>query len=183
MMQTQSSRRGASKVSATADKKDMIQLDRDFEPGPNDVICGGRNEKKAFNHNHHFHKIIEDHIEPYLQCQSRIHRSILFGRIVSMVRKRSPRGGFVRYSHENQCYFQIGSHAAREKVGQALRKICRRRQNNKKQLGASCQKQDTNRSASAPGVPTDVLLGIQVTTTAQQNNHDSIPSSPFGHLT
>lgn len=101
-------------------------LGPDFQPGPKDVICTGRQGGKAvYIHNHHFRKLIDDHVEQYNQCHTRIDRSILFNRIVRLVRKRSPLGGFVKFSEEHRCYVEIGNQVAREKVGQALRKAWR----------------------------------------------------------
>lgn len=94
-----------------------------FRPGQYDVICNQRG-KDVRDHNHHFHQIIDDHLEVYSQCKTRLDKSILVLALVDMIRERgSPGGGFIKFCHKRMRYVEIGDRSARQKVAHALRKV------------------------------------------------------------
>lgn len=97
-------------------------LGPDFRPGQHDVICNQRGNDVR-DHNHHFRQIIDDHLEVYSQCKTRLDKSILVLALVDMIRERgSPGGGFIKFCHKRMSYVEIGDRCARQKVAHALRK-------------------------------------------------------------
>lgn len=95
-------------------------LGSDFRPGQYDVIC--ERGKDSYNHNHHFREIIQEHLELYSQCQTKVDKSVLVLALVDVVRERSQGGGFIKFCHRRSCYIEIGDRGARQKVAHALRK-------------------------------------------------------------
>lgn len=104
-------------------KDSETPLGPDFRPSQYDVICHQR-DRETHEHNHHFRKIINEHLELYSQCKTRLDKSVLVLALVELIRERgSPGGGFVKLCENKEGYVEIGDRCARQKVAHALRKL------------------------------------------------------------
>ena len=54
---------------------------------------------------------------------SRAQKTAIVTDVVRLVRSQSPGGGFVKFDKDRQQWFEVGDHAARERVGQAFRDL------------------------------------------------------------
>lgn len=111
----------ASSSAATCFLREFKPLANNFAPGPCDVICA--RGKAPFSHagNIKFRQIITDHLDAYSNTATRVAKSNIVTKIVDMVRKSSPLGGFVK--HYDGKWYEVGDRIAREKVGQGFRDI------------------------------------------------------------
>ena len=98
----------------------MTPLPDDFEPGPDDVICG--RGKKCYNHigNERFRRRVLTFLEEYSRAKSKLDKSGVLSKVVYEVRQNSPKGGFVKQD-ANGVWFEVGDFLAREKTSQAFR--------------------------------------------------------------
>ena len=99
----------------------MILLPDEFRPGRFDVICARGNEAKNHHGNVMFRKIVRSFVPQYSQATSRFKKSMIVSQIVDAVRQQSPDGGFVK--EEAGHWYEVGTHLAREKVGQSFRNL------------------------------------------------------------
>lgn len=98
-----------------------------FQPRPEDVICA--RGKSAWNHpgNERFRILLEMNFEKYIKATTKLQKSILVSDIIASVYQGE--GIFVKRSKCGN-WFQVGDPIAREKVGQCLRDMMQRRQQN-----------------------------------------------------
>lgn len=121
-------------------------LPKEFVPGGWDIIC--HSSKEAHEHgkfvivcsrqahsipshpsitstvgNRRFNICIGNHVSAYNKAKSRPEKSALISHIVVSIRESSTTGaGFVRFDMETRRWYEVGDKAARDKVGQSLRK-------------------------------------------------------------
>jgi len=151
----------------------MKPLALDFFPGPMDVVCA--RGSAAHNHpgNRLFREKIRQNLEGYLQATSKYTKSMIVTSIVRKVRKDSPSGGFVK--KEDEKWYEVGDHIAREKVGQSFRdslhtmyKSSSKAKNSRsKALKSSSKKFQTENSQTIPE---------QASVTSEQHEIDSLDS-------
>lgn len=98
----------------------MTPLPENFEPGPDDVICG--RGKKCYNHigNERFRQRVLTFLNEYSRAKSKLDKSGVLSKVVYEVRQHSPKGGFVKQD-ANGVWFEVGDFLAREKTSQAFR--------------------------------------------------------------
>jgi len=98
----------------------MTPLPENFEPGPDDVICG--RGKKCYNHigNERFRQRVLTFLDEYSRAKSKLDKSGVLSKVVFEVRQNSPKGGFVKQD-SNGVWFEVGDFLAREKTSQAFR--------------------------------------------------------------
>lgn len=121
-------------------KDSETPLGPDFRPSQYDVICHQR-DKETHEHNHHFRKIINDHLELYSQCKTRLDKSVLVLALVELIRERgSPGGGFVKLCENKKGYVEIGDRCARQKVAHALRKLLTAKASGEKRKSSAISK-------------------------------------------
>jgi hypothetical protein len=98
----------------------MTPLPSNFEPGPDDVICG--RGKKCYNHigNERFRQRVMTHLEEYSLAKSKLDKSGVLSKVVDEVRQQSPNGGFVKQD-EHGAWHEVGDFLAREKTSQSFR--------------------------------------------------------------
>lgn len=98
----------------------MTQLPSDFNPGPDDVICG--RGKKCYQHvgNERFRKRVLTHLDEYSNAKSKLDKSSVLSKVVEEVRQNSPDGGFVKQD-ANGVWHEVGDFLAREKTSQTFR--------------------------------------------------------------
>ena len=96
----------------------MDFLPHGFTPGPFDVICARGKTAKNHPGNRRYRHLIEINLAHYDACTSKIDKSIIVTSILDAVRESSPNGGFVRQDEETGRWYEVGDHAAREKIGQ-----------------------------------------------------------------
>lgn len=91
-------------------------LSDDYQPGPNDVVCG--RGKGSYNRpgNKKFRELVQRHVEEYLRAKSKLDKSMVLASIVEQVREH---GRFIKRKAGAWC--EIGDEQAREKVGHAIR--------------------------------------------------------------
>lgn len=107
-------------------RADETPLGPDFKPGRYDVIC--HRGEDAYHHNRHFRQLIDEHLELYSQCHSRVDKCVLVGALAAVIREeRSPNGGFVKFCNRRRCFVEIGDRGSRQKVAHALRNGSMRR--------------------------------------------------------
>mmetsp|Transcript_5685 Transcript_5685/g.9892 ORF Transcript_5685/g.9892 Transcript_5685/m.9892 type:complete len:257 (-) Transcript_5685:122-892(-) len=102
------------------------KLPNTYSPGSYDVICG--KGKSCFNHigNRRFRITVELHLPRYTQSPSRVEKSSIVASIVDIVRSTGA-VGFVKRDPDSGDWYDVGDHAAREKVGQTIRDILKQR--------------------------------------------------------
>jgi len=98
----------------------MTPLPENFEPGPDDVICG--RGKKCYNHigNERFRQRVLTFLEEYSNAKSKLDKSTVLSKVVDQVRQNSPNGGFVKQDPSGR-WHEVGDFLAREKTSQAFR--------------------------------------------------------------
>lgn len=115
-----SSKDGAAPTSRSSTTSNMTPLPENFEPGPDDVICG--RGKKCYNHigNERFRQRVLTFLDEYSKAKSKLDKSGVLSKVVQEVRQNSPSGGFVKQD-ANGAWFEVGDFLAREKTSQAFR--------------------------------------------------------------
>lgn len=102
------------------DDPEMTKLATDFQPGPFDVVCARGGEARKHVGNITFRNRIKESASAYAAAESKLFKSLVVSELVKWFRERSTHGGgFVK--KVNGCWYEVGDHLAREKVGQALR--------------------------------------------------------------
>lgn len=98
----------------------MTPLPANFEPGPDDVICG--RGKKCYNHigNERFRLRVLTYLEEYSAAKSKLEKSGVLSKVVDAVRQQSPDGGFVKQDEKGN-WHEVGDFLAREKTSQSFR--------------------------------------------------------------
>jgi hypothetical protein len=98
----------------------MTPLPANFEPGPDDVICG--RGKKCYNHigNERFRHRVLTFLEEYSLAKSKLDKSGVLSKVVDEVRQQSPNGGFVKQDEYGK-WHEVGDFLAREKTSQSFR--------------------------------------------------------------
>lgn len=98
----------------------MTPLPANFEPGPDDVICG--RGKKCYNHvgNERFRLRVLTYLEEYSATKSKLEKSGVLSKVVDAVRQQSPDGGFVKQDEKGN-WHEVGDFLAREKTSQSFR--------------------------------------------------------------
>jgi hypothetical protein len=83
-------------------------------------ICG--RGKASFDHvgNRRLRLLVANSMHSYVEAKSRVDKTAIVQTIVEQIREASPNGGFVRKDDFGEWY-EIGTKAAREKVGHAIR--------------------------------------------------------------
>lgn len=92
-----------------------------FKPGEHDVVCSRGTRVYNLVGNRNFRQVVDDHIKVYTRASTRAEKSVIIIRVVDIVRRRSPLGGFIRFCKKTKRYLEIGDARAREKVGHAFR--------------------------------------------------------------
>lgn len=97
------------------------ELPFNFQPGHLDVICG--KGKKCFDHsgNQQLRKTTRLFLEEYSQAKTKIEKSRIVTKILQIVQRQSPEGGFVKFDLPSERWYEVSDHLAREKVGQQFR--------------------------------------------------------------
>jgi len=92
-----------------------------FHPGRFDVICG--KGKKCFDHsgNQQLRKTTQFFLEEYSHSKTKIEKSRIVTKIIQIVQRQSPEGGFVKLDAPSRQWYKVSDHLAREKVGQQFR--------------------------------------------------------------
>ena len=113
----------ATAATATGDASqstNMTPLPANFEPGPDDVICG--RGKKCYNHvgNERFRLRVLTYLEEYSAAKSKLEKSGVLSKVVDAVRQQSPDGGFVKQDDKGN-WHEVGDFLAREKTSQSFR--------------------------------------------------------------
>jgi hypothetical protein len=98
----------------------MVRLPFHFIPGPLDVICARGKAAKTHEGNQRYQDTIEHYIERYVKVHCKLQKMAIISEIVTLVRLKSPLGGFVKLKTDGRWY-EVGDHFAREKVSQSLR--------------------------------------------------------------
>mmetsp|Transcript_13770 Transcript_13770/g.20994 ORF Transcript_13770/g.20994 Transcript_13770/m.20994 type:complete len:218 (+) Transcript_13770:46-699(+) len=97
------------------------ELPFDFQPGQFDVVCG--KGKKCFDHpgNKELRKTTQLSLEEYSQAKTKVEKSRIVTKIINIVKRQNPEGGFVKLDASSGRWHEVGDLLAREKVGQHLR--------------------------------------------------------------
>jgi hypothetical protein len=106
--------------SAASTSSNMTPLPLNFEPGPDDVICG--RGKKCYNHigNERFRLRVLTYLDEYSAAKSKLDKSGVLSKVVDAVRQQSPSGGFVKQDEKGR-WHEVGDFLAREKTSQSFR--------------------------------------------------------------
>jgi hypothetical protein len=104
----------------TTTSSNMTPLPANFEPGPDDVICG--RGKKCYNHigNERFRQRVLTFLDEYSMAKSKLDKSGVLSKVVDEVRQQSPNGGFVKQDELGN-WHEVGDFLAREKTSQSFR--------------------------------------------------------------
>jgi len=96
-------------------------LPSDYNPDINDVLMG--RGKKCFEHvgNERFRSLVASKLDEYSSATAKKDKTNILLSIVSQVRMRSPKGGFIKQDSTTGLWFEVGDFLAREKVSQAFR--------------------------------------------------------------
>lgn len=110
----------ASPIGRSSTTSNMTPLPDNFEPGPDDVICG--RGKKSYNHvgNERFRHRVLTFLDEYSRAKSKLDKSAVLSKVVYEVRQNSPSGGFIKQD-TNGVWSEVGDFLAREKTSQAFR--------------------------------------------------------------
>jgi len=97
-------------------------LQKDFEPGPFDVICSQGKTAKTHPGNIHFQSVIHKRAKEYSSAIEKRNKSKIVRNIIETIRKRSSNGGFIKKGGDGR-WRVVGLEQAREKVSQSLRDV------------------------------------------------------------
>ena len=95
----------------------MTPLPSTFVPGDRDVICARGKAAKDHSGNVWFRDLIGQYIQEYSECETKLDKSFLVSKIIKIVRKESPQGGFIK--RVGGVYYDVGDRLSREKIGQS----------------------------------------------------------------
>jgi hypothetical protein len=98
---------------------EMTPLPYEFTPGPYDVICARGKIAKTHSGNKYYRSLVQGSMTKYSQATNKYEKSQIVSDIVDEVKAKSPEGGFIK--KEDEIWYSIGEHLAREKCGQNLR--------------------------------------------------------------
>ena len=112
--------RSTTNEASQSNASNMTPLPANFEPGPDDVICG--RGKKCYNHigNERFRLRVLTYLEEYSAAKSKLEKSGVLSKVVDAVRQQSPDGGFVKQDDKGN-WHEVGDFLAREKTSQSFR--------------------------------------------------------------
>ena len=112
--------RSTTNEASQSSASNMTPLPANFEPGPDDVICG--RGKKCYNHvgNERFRLRVLTYLEEYSAAKSKLEKSGVLSKVVDAVRLQSPDGGFVKQDEKGN-WHEVGDFLAREKTSQSFR--------------------------------------------------------------
>jgi hypothetical protein len=111
----------AKNVRATSTCDEMKPLPANFEPGSMDVICARGKQAHSHPGNARFRLSVSMILERYSKATTKLDKSLIVSSIVDTVRQLSPGGGFIK--KQGGCWYEVGDHIAREKVGQSFRDL------------------------------------------------------------
>jgi len=97
-------------------------LQKDFEPGPFDVICSQGKTAKTHPGNIYFQSVIHKRAKQYSSAIEKRIKSKIVRNIIETIRNRSSNGGFVKKGGDGR-WRVVGLEQAREKVSQSLRDV------------------------------------------------------------
>ena len=80
------------------------KLPEDFTPGPSDVICSRGKAAKSHIGNVQYRKLVESYMERYVRSTAKLQKMAIIAEIVTKVRVRSPKGGFVKQKDDGRWY-------------------------------------------------------------------------------
>lgn len=80
------------------------------------VICARGKAAKDHPGNQWFRSLVEEHIQEYAVCESKLEKSFVVSKVLKRVRQASPHGGFVKSLKGK--YWEVGDRLSREKIGQ-----------------------------------------------------------------
>jgi hypothetical protein len=111
----------AKNVRAASTCDEMTPLPAHFKPGSMDVICARGKQAHSHPGNRRFRLSVSMILERYSKAMTKIDKSLIVSSVVDTVRQASPDGGFIK--KQGGCWFEVGDHIAREKVGQSFRDL------------------------------------------------------------
>lgn len=74
----------------------MVPLDESYEPFSNDVMVGRGKACRLWVGNEKFRELVASKLEDYSAATSKLEKSAIVAGILQEVRKRSPKGGFIK---------------------------------------------------------------------------------------
>lgn len=90
----------------------------DFQPGEFDVICCRGRSPRNHAGNLWFSELVESKCEQYVNADGKMAKSVIVTEVLDTVRRLSESGaGFVKRG-EDDLWYEVGDHLAREKIGQ-----------------------------------------------------------------
>lgn len=95
-------------------------LPKDFQPHPNDVLCGRGKTYREWPGNEQFRVIVETHLEEYKASVGRSEKGLILTRVVEAVRTQEGATGFLKQGGAGRWY-EVGDFYAREKTSQLFR--------------------------------------------------------------
>lgn len=101
-------------------------LESDFQPVPQDVLCGRGNAYAHRRGNQVFAQILSEHVDQYHRATKRLDKSVAVATALSRVLATGAR--FVKYDRPTDTWFQLGEEAAHEKCGHGIRDMLRKQQ-------------------------------------------------------
>lgn len=66
---------------------------------------------KAHSGNRWFRSLVETHLQEYSECESKLEKSFVVSKVIKIVRKQSPNGGFVK--NLDGSWYEVGDKIAR----------------------------------------------------------------------
>ena len=137
----------------------MTPLPANFEPGPDDVICG--RGKKCYNHigNERFRLRVLNYLEEYSVAKSKLEKSGVLSKVVDAVRQQSPDGGFVKQDEKGN-WHEVGDFLAREKTSQSFRDALHDRYKSSN-ISKKKRRQDEQTRQAAPALVSTRALTMQ----------------------
>ncbi|CAB9500999.1 Nitrilase family, member 2 [Seminavis robusta] len=126
----------------------MKALATGFVPGEFDVICKRGKAAKDHPGNKWFRSLIQEHIQEYSECETKLDKSFVVSKVLKRVRKASPQGGFVK-EFQGGTYWEVGDRLSREKIGQTFRDMLHNQYKSSTKAKASRRKQKTSEDDQA----------------------------------
>lgn len=135
----------------------MTALSPSFLPGDRDVICARGKAAKDHLGNLWFRSLIEEHIQEYSECESKLDKSFLVSKVMKLVRRKSPQGGFVK--NFNGRWYEVGDRLSREKIGQTFRDMLHTQYRSSTKAKASMRRQRA--STDTPSAASDAQRTVE----------------------
>jgi hypothetical protein len=146
--------------SAASTSSNMTPLPPNFEPGPDDVICG--RGKKCYNHvgNERFRLRVLTYLDEYSAAKSKLDKSGVLSKVVDAVRQQSPKGGFVKQDEKGN-WHEVGDFLAREKTSQSFRDALHDRYKSSNISKKKRRQEEQNRYAAPGSSPRSQMMMAQ----------------------